>query len=359
MYKYSSLFLCFFIHFSEAVLKSTEVLIKAPKTSWTEFSAYADTEAVKTFAQYQLEQIYKSPRPIVLADLLEKSQREFLSYEPERAKKTYQSIINHIHSFDWTEPERKIIVYALFRMAQLERNLQKQKMFLQEAVVFGGNSKIDTTLFPPPVVQTYLNLKKSMHFAPVNLKKIFPEHEQVLINGKVHSSQQKLLLPYGVYRVRALSSARKSWLKILSLSRLLTQKIKSPYLVNISSSCQKARLNQEIQKPKQKILQVLFPNFCIWNEIQARAMLADKSAGSAKEGSLEASELKSALKPKLTENFSQKHKKKWVEPALWFGGAIALSTLTFFVLKNKKKPTDPPPAGRHKPKSNPSVTVGF
>ena len=360
MYKntlcFYTILLLLYTSFISASLPSTTILIRAPQTSFTEFFAYVDTESLKTYAQYQLNQIYKTPRPILLEDLLEKSQREFLSHEPQRAKKTYKQIISHIHSFDWTLPERKIIFYALFRMAQLETNFQKQTLFLQEAAVFSGDLKIDKTLFPPPLVQTYLKLKKSMNFISVNLKKIFPEHELVIINGKVYSTQQQktLLLPYGVYRVQALSSSRQTWLKTLSLSRLLSQKIQSPALISKQSSCQQITFNKGIKKPNHSI-QVLFPNFCVWNNIKEQIQSEDSSAiASIESGQLpgDLTEIKN-LSEDLFQN--QKQTNKWVKPVLWTGSVVLLSTLVFFIMKNSKKSS----SDSNNNKNSPQVTVGF
>ena len=310
-----------------------------------------------------MDQIYKTSRPIILESLLEKSQREFLSHEPQRAIKTYKLIISHIHSFDWTLPERKIILYALFRMAQLETNFQKQKLFLQEAIVFSGDLKIDTALFPPPLVQTYSNLKKSMNYTPVNLKKIFPEHELVLINGKQYPVKERttLLLPYGVYRIRALSSSRQVWSKTLSLSRLLSQKVHSLPLVNKESSCQQIVFNQEVKKLKHSI-EVLFPNFCVWNSIKEQTnFLAGKNLKNSETMALEKPNkvYRNSIETEiLSENIThnQTGQKKWVKPVLWAGGTILFSSLIFFIIKSNQ--TSVHDSAKNK-KNSSTVTVGF
>ena len=330
------------------------VIIRSPKTNLIEFSAYANTESLKTYAQYKLDQIHKTPRPIILESLLEKSQREFLSFEPQRAIKTYKIIISHIHSFDWTLSERKIILYALFRMAQLETNLQKQKLFLQEAVVFGGDLTIDTSLFPPPLMQTYLNVKKSINYTPVDLKKIFPEHELILINGKVYSTfqqQKKLLLPYGTYRVHALSSSKQAWLKTLSLSRLLSKKVQVPYLIGEHSSCQQTTLNPEMKK-LDRLVQVLFPNFCVWSSVKEH--IKSQQSELIADTVLDKPSSDSTSIKNLPENLaqSQANKNKWIKPVLWSGGAVLFSALAFSLIKNNKKSS----SDNKKPTT---VTVGF
>ena len=138
------------------------ILIRSTDTTSTEFSAYAETEPVKTYAQHQLDNKRKEPRPVKLQPLLKQAQMDFVSYEPNQSKNSFQLIVEQIHSFDWNAEERKIIFYSLFRLAQLEKNLQKQKLLLQEALVFGMDLKLDLQLFPPPLVQLYSQQKKSI-----------------------------------------------------------------------------------------------------------------------------------------------------------------------------------------------------
>ena len=207
----------------------SQILIRADKTSFIEFSAYAQTESMKTFTEYQLEKIRISPRPVQLKSLLEKAQSKFLSHDPESAKPVYQSIIHQAHSFDWEEEERKIIFYSFLRLAQLERNVHKSKLLLKEAMIFEQDLKLDFKLFPPPLVKAYQQIKKSSLLTSLDLKNIFPIHEVVLINGRMYQNTQKLSLPYGTYRITALSSSHNSWSEVISLSHLILKKFK-PHL---------------------------------------------------------------------------------------------------------------------------------
>ena len=250
------------------------ILIRSTETSSIEFSAYAKTKSVKTYAEYQLEQNRKTPRPVVLKSLLKQAQIDFLSYEPERSKKSFRRITEYMHAFDWNEEERKIIFYSLFRLAQIEKDSQKQKLFLQEALVFGMNLKLDFQIFPPPLVESYLHLKKQASFVSLDLKKLFPWHEIVLINGKVHSNKEKVTLPYGMYRISAFSSSHESRTQILSLSHFVLKALKTPPLVR--GSCQQPILNPD-SKLREDQIHILFPNFCVWNSVQQQMAQKKKS----------------------------------------------------------------------------------
>ena len=314
------------------------VLIRAEETSETEFSAYTKAEIIKTYAQHQLDKNRKTPRPIKLNKLLKQAQMQFLSHEPNTSKKTFRIITNHIHSFDWNTNERKIIFYALFRLAQLEKDLQKQKLLLTEALVFGMGLKLDLQIFPPPLTNLYSNLKKKSTFVPLKLKKLFPFHEIVLINGKAYSNKAQVTLPYGVYRVTALSSSHKSWTKTLSLSHLIAKKLKtSPF---VQGSCQQPDL-KNLEGFHSERARVLFPNFCVWSFPTKLPQTA------------------TAFLPadiKMIEEELEKpeqNKEWWEEEWLWLGTALAVGATTIFILSNDDTSTE------KKKEKKPKVKIGF
>ena len=237
------------------------ILIRAPNTPVKEFLAYAETEPVQTYLQHQIDHNKKKPRPVNLRSLLKQAQMDFLSHEPKSSKKSWQAIADHIHSFDWNKEERKIIFYSLLRLAQLEKDSRKKDLLLKEALTFSMGLKPDTQIFPPPLTNRYAQLKKSATFVPLNLKAVFPQHSAILINGRVYSHHEKPILPEGFYKVSALSTSHEKWTKTLSLSRLLSKKVKTPPLTK--GSCQKPILeNKHLQT---KNLLILFPNFCVWD----------------------------------------------------------------------------------------------
>lgn len=320
-----------FVHSIQPVLP---ILIRSPKTTMTEFLAYSKTEPVRTYAQHQLDNNRKRPRPISLRKILKQAQEDFLSHEPERSKKSFSLITEHIHAFDWTEEERKIIFYSLLRLAQLERNEQKKRLLLQEAVVFSLDIKLDLQVFPPPLVELYLKIKNQTTFISLNLEKVFPWHEIILINGKVYEHTDEIRLPYGMYRVTAFSSSHTNWSQNLSLSRLMTKRVNTFSLV--SGSCKEASVNNLTLKD----YRILFPNFCIWHSI--------KNQLAQKQKELKLADLNKPAK-----------KKQWYEEELlWVGAALVLVAGTVFILsrdKDGKDKEEPKKASDQKP----TIKVGF
>ncbi len=309
------------LHYPSICFANTSVLIRAKHTDPMEFLAYTETEIVKTYAQSQLNQIRKSPRPIHLDSLLKKSQMEFLSHDPSRAKKTYQLIVDHLHSFDWNKEERKIILYSLLRLAQLEKDKQKQNLFLHEALTFGFDVNIDLNIFPPPLTKTYLQMKKEQKVLPVALENLFPHHELILMNGRPYASEKKISLPYGTYRITAFSSSHEPWTKIISLSQLISKRVKTKALVG--GDCQNVIVEKKLQiANKRAKLQALFPNFCL-SDLSQKKMNKLKTEFENMEIDLQNPNVK-------------KHKKeqKW----LWFGLLLVAGVgTTFFVLSSRDK----------------------
>ncbi len=316
------------------------ILIRSPKTDAIEFSAYAKTEPVKTYAQHQLDIKRSTPRPVNLQSLLKQAQMDFLSHEPNESKKTFRLITEHTHAFDWNTEERKIIFYSLFRLAQLEKNIQKQKLLLQEAFVFGMNLKLDLQLFPPPLVESYLKIKKNAVSVSLKLKKLFPLHEVILINGKVYSNKEIASLPYGVYRITAFSSSNESWTQTLSLSRLISKKIHTPSLTD--GSCHQPALNNLHQVLQKNQIHILFPNFCVWNSLQSPLVTKQTNTLPA--------DIK-ILEEELTE--PKKNNDWWEEEWVWLSAAVVLGVTTFFILSERENNKE------EKKETKPIVKIGF
>ena len=322
---------------------SQSLLIRSAGTSRTEFAAYKKTELIKTYAQYQLDILRKTARPIPLSSTLQQAQIEFLSHEPNDSKKSFTKITEHIHDFDWNTEERKIIFYSLIRLAQLTKNNQKKKLLLQEAFGFGMGLEPDLKVFPPPLIKLYTQIKQKTNFISMDLKKIFPSYEIILINGKVFSKLKKVNLPYGIYRITALSSSRKSWGRVLSLSRLISKKIKTPFFTE--GTCENPLINHLSKNfLKKQQVQILFPNFCVWNSAQL-PLIKTSNKILPSEGMLDDTKLAKAV---------EKQPQWWEERWIWLSVALVLGVSSVIVLSGDK-----PQPERKSPEIKPKVKFGF
>ena len=328
--------------------KKEKVLIYSADTEQTEFLAYIKTEPVKTYAQYQLERNRITPRPVNIQALLKQAQMEFLSHDPQRSKRTFQLIAEHTHSFDWNTEERKIIFYSLLRLTQLEQDQQKKRLLLREALVFGMGLKIDPQIFPPPVMELYQTIRSKATSISLSLKKLFPRHDIVLINGKAHTHGERVTLPYGMYRVTALSSSHKSSTRVLSLSNLISKPLKTPALA--VGSCQKPVLNNV--DTEQKEVHILFPNFCVWSPAPTRLKVTQQESKTDLNASLpvdiQIAEEELTAPKKTTE--------WWEEEWLWLSVAVGVGVVGAVVLLRKDKNKSPEQT-EQKPK--PQIKIGF
>ena len=231
-------------------------LLKAPQTPLEEFSAYVQTEGITPYSKVQLEQIQEQSDSIQrLTVLLEQAQKSFLKDHLNQAGDYFRTITQMAYEKDWAEEAQKIIFYSFLRLAQIEWKGLSSEAFLYSASIFAPHLDPDKNLFPPPLIQKFQSIKKNQSSLSLSLKQIFPFHETMLINGRVFSN--KVQLPYGEYRVTALSSSHKKWSRVISLSQLVQKRVVTTPLV--SGSCQHPVFSKGVDRN-----QVLFPDFCLW-----------------------------------------------------------------------------------------------
>lgn len=236
---------------------SMPVVLKAPQTPLEEFSAYVQTEDITSYAQKELEKIQDQSNSIKnLRVLLEQAQKSFLKDHLHQSGDYFRSIVKMAYDKDWVDEAKKIIFYSFLRLAQIEWKGLESEAFLYSAYVFAPHLEPDADLFPPPLIQKFYSIRKNQPKLSISLRQIFPFHEVVLINGRKFSNSVEL--PYGEYRMTALSSSHKKWSRVISLSQLVQQRIITTPLV--SGSCQHPIFAKHVEKNY-----VLFPKFCLWD----------------------------------------------------------------------------------------------
>ena len=236
---------------------SMPTLLKAPQTPLEEFSAYVQTEGITSYSKAQFEKIQEQSDSIQkLTVLIEQAQKSFLKDHLNQAGDYFRSITKKAYKKDWTGEAQKIIFYSFLRLAQIEWKGLEAEALLYSASIFAPHLDPDTKLFPPPLIQKFNSIRKNQAKISVSLRKIFPFHETILINGRKFSNE--VHLPYGEYRVTALSSSHKKWSRVISLSQLVQKRIVTMPLV--SGSCRNPVFSKGVEKT-----QVLFPDFCLWS----------------------------------------------------------------------------------------------
>ena len=148
---------------------------------------------------------------------------------------------------DWNQKQRRIILYAFLRLAQLEPEPDEKKAFLISAGRFImeplSPSYPEYNLFPPPLIKELNRLREGQNSFLMDWRKIFPHYEILFVNGK-KIMRPKTRLNEGRYRIAALSSSRAPFIKTESLSGLLSN---APYQTAFLTTgpCRSAKIKPE------------------------------------------------------------------------------------------------------------------
>lgn len=322
---------------------SQTYFLKAPQTSMIEFLSFLEMEQALPYSQQQLKFIRKSSQSAKndLISLLEQAQKSFLKDHLKSASEYFTSIIQQAYSRDWDEEARKIIFYSFLRLAQIESKEESSDSFLHSAVVLDPSLEADPRLFPPPMAAKIKEIKKNLPRASVRFKNIFPFHEVLLINGKETSLQEKIKLPYGEYRVTALSSSHEKWSQTASLSQLMRNRAAAPAWVQ--GSCTQAAVPGNLEN-----YGVVFPGSCIWKKPFPHTLQNQVLSQKARSGL------------KNTKNHQSPYS-KWV---LAGAGAVIIAVIAVPYFKRKNTPLDES-SDRSKKSSKaskvrrPSIKIGF
>ena len=240
------------------VAQAQTVWVKDSKTSFVEFKAHIQAlgEPHESYAQVQLKRTRDKAKLFALKDKIKKARVLFLSGDLLEAQRAFQAITDQIYLGDWGEEQRRILFYSLLRQAQSSQEKEKRKALLTTASLL-KREKItskdqDYVLFPPPLWEELNQIQEKVISFSISWKKVFPEHQMILINGEQVPYEKDIQLPDGTYRITALSSTHAPWAKITSPSLLLSQPLlKSPSLVK--GFCEFKTIKKEWLEPNMKL----------------------------------------------------------------------------------------------------------
>lgn len=232
-----------------------------------------------SYAQNQLKTSRKQALSFQLKEKLIPAQEFYLSGEEEKALQAFQSLSQMALEADWDEEERRIIIYAFLRQAQMERNPEKRKALLLSAIEFSlfkinSLDYPDYYLFPPPLLKEIQSLQEKANYLLVDWSKIFPNHEILLINGQRIEKNKKTKIPQAFYRISVFSSSYQSWSKKQKLSEILTKKVKTKALT--MGFCNKMKIKPKNIKENTKLMPLSTCNKKITFEIETKKNRKEK-----------------------------------------------------------------------------------
>ena len=217
-------------------VKADRAWIRPPDTPFKSFKAHINAlgNSHKTYAEHRLSLQRKKAGAFQLPRRIQTAQELYLSGTLKSAEEAFQKITRLAHSADWNEEDRRIIFYAFLRSAQITGLPDIKKALLLSAVQFFRKPvtprHADYNLFPPPLTEQFNELLKTRVFFTVNWRKVFPEHEIILVNGERVPSDKPSKIPSGVHRITALSSSHIPYSQAVRLSRLISRPPKTNLL---------------------------------------------------------------------------------------------------------------------------------
>ena len=238
---------------SQVVLAQNKVWLRGHDTPVEDFQVFLQNSSHVSYAKFQFHQLRKQAQTFQLKDKLISAQKLYLDGKKQKAMKFFNQITKLAYSAEWSKEDRRIILYAFLRSAQIQADEDKAQAFLNLARNFNGQDILPETytdfkLFPPPLMSQLDKLQeKNLTLSP-DWEVLFPQHEIVLINGqKIEKAQSLSLLPVS-YRVTALSSTHRAWSRKVHLSQLVLKPIQAGRLT--SGFCEKMELIPELKKRK-------------------------------------------------------------------------------------------------------------
>ena len=210
--------------------------IKNTNTSFIEFKAHIEAlgEPNETYAQTQLKRLRKKTKNLALKEQTKEAQKLYLKGDTLKSKIAFQNITRQLHEGDWGKDDRYMLLYSLLRQIQFEDDEEKKKALIKTVAIFKQEkinlANSDYKIFPPPLLKQINKVYENTPSLSLYLKKIFPYHEVVLVNGKQIPHQTKIAFKDGIYRITALSSSYTPILKVTSFTSLLANPIKTTSL---------------------------------------------------------------------------------------------------------------------------------
>lgn len=169
------------LYFLISNLLATTVTVQSLNSPDVDFQNY--TLKAKERISYINHYKQRNSNSPELDRLLKKAQFEFLKGSLDQARILFEKVCQLQHEKIWSKKSRKKIHYAFFRWAQLTPQQNEKEDILKEALMFDDQLSPNSSLFPPPLVETYYRIKKGNPMQVWALPENSEKFDQILING--------------------------------------------------------------------------------------------------------------------------------------------------------------------------------
>ena len=160
----------------------------------------------------------------------------------EKAQNIFSEMSQQRWKQDWNVEEKKIIVYAMLRLAQL--NKKKRKQILQKTLSFDNQLPIKEDLFPPPMVAEYKKIKNAMREKVYPLPENSKSFGKIMINGRpLKKGTSFFKASQGKKRFTFISNSYKTLSFVENPESLSKKTLKKEALA--TGSCQSPQIHQD------------------------------------------------------------------------------------------------------------------
>jgi hypothetical protein len=289
------------------------LLVKAPNANPHDFFVYAQNNEVEKISSHFL----KCEESIGLQQTLKEAQYHFLNGSLEKSRLLFSDIAARKWNCDWKEQERKTIAFSFYRLAQLSKNEMEQIQFLTDAINFDETSAPDNSIFPPPTVRLYKNLKAQLKKKSFSFPAFTKNYSYVLRNGQFINLATPELETFSLRaRYTFVSDAYKIETLTVTAEELMGHDLKpQPW---VSGNCKNPILSDEIS-PAKEGLKIFYEDACIADlTAKTTSPLQNITAQASMAGPSEA----------IPANLAVAEKKSWLQRNyLWVGAVVGVALI--------------------------------
>ncbi|NJL23918.1 MAG: hypothetical protein HC902_01170 [Calothrix sp. SM1_5_4] len=136
------------------------MLLQSPDASDVEYQAVLRANPSNQSVVRHYERTHPSPlQQERLLNRFAEAQRAFLKDPAEQARAAFIAVLELEHEDDWNPGSRELFLHALLRLAQIEKSETARDEWLARAVYWGDDLTPDRTLFPPPLLERWREVR--------------------------------------------------------------------------------------------------------------------------------------------------------------------------------------------------------
>ena len=186
-----------FLIFLIAPINATAtVLIQMPSSPPLEYRAAlkADPDLKSPTQKLLSLRPGSEPRQKLLAEFAQ-AQTAYVSGARQEALKQFEILTQSLTTQDWTTADRQIFLHAVLRVAQLQSEPERQRLWLSRALSVGPDVQPQADLFPPPLTKALTELRGQVPLAKIPSAFFEDGWSTVLVNGYVCTKNECLGWP--------------------------------------------------------------------------------------------------------------------------------------------------------------------